>query len=137
MMPTNVRNFLVLSYVSLLLSIIEVAVTRFENLQASPFSGGDTFDLTAKLVAAAFITLYGIVIALAGWGRRDWARWLLLTVFIFGVVFDVLSLSETLRSGSLADLLSWAETAFQGTALYLIFTGDAKSWFRRDATAIS
>lgn len=134
-MPINVRNFIVLSYMSLLLSICELFVSRLETVHA--WSSSDGFDVTAMLVAAAFITLYGIVIALASWGRRDWARWLLLTVFVFGVFFDLLSLPETLQSGSLADLLSWTETLFQGTALYLIFTGNANAWFRREALPTS
>ncbi len=136
-MPSNVRNFLLLSYISLLLSVAELIVSTPALVQVAPLAGGDRFVIAARAVAAAFTALYAVVIALAGWGRHDWARWLLLLVFAFGLGFDLLALPATFRAGSLADLISWAATVLQGLALYRIFTGNAKGWFRREALSTS
>jgi len=136
-MPSNVRNFLLLSYISLLLGVAELIVSTPAIAHLAPMAGSDSLLIAARAAAAGFTALYALVIALAGWGHRDWARWLLLVVFAFGLGFDLLALPETFRAGTLADLISWAATLLQGTALYWIFTGNAKSWFRREATVTS
>ncbi|MDR3525660.1 MAG: hypothetical protein P4L57_00155 [Rhizomicrobium sp.] len=135
-MPSNVRNFLLLSYLSLLLGVAEMIVSTPAIVHLAPMAGGGSLIIAARAIAVGFTALYAIVIGLAGWGHRDWARWLLLVVFAFGLGFDLLALPETFRAGTLADLISWAATALQGPALYLIFTGNAKGWFR-EALSIS
>jgi hypothetical protein len=67
--------------------------------------------------------------------RKNWARWTWLGFFIVGIPFAIPVLSRILRSsGPVVATLMCAQNLAQIVALYLIFTGNARDWFRSHHT---
>jgi chromate transport protein ChrA len=65
--------------------------------------------------------------------RKNWARWVWLSLFILGLPFAFPELSRLLRSGLIVATLVCAQNLAQIVALYLIFTGNAREWFARNS----
>jgi hypothetical protein len=120
--PENIRRFEVLLYASLLLD------TLFVPFRDDTFAAvSDEMQGAAKLVTAAFIVLFVLLVWLAARQRRNWARWILCASFGFSLVTLFQMLSENgLEFGTTIDVLSTALTA---AGLYFSFTGDAVGWF--------
>jgi len=60
--------------------------------------------------------------------RKSWVRWLMLPPVVFGIPYGLLTWSPVIPvSDAVLTCLFWsAETV----ALFLIFTGNAREWFR-------
>jgi hypothetical protein len=116
--PHNVVWFEILLYMSLTLDCISVAF--------SDRSGGDDFT-TPMAMEAGLILLLVYFVHLAAEKRKNWPRWVLLTL----LVLSALALIPDLAARGLAidsgiEVVSCALTA---AGLYSSFTGDAKGWF--------
>src|SRR5438132_1184650 len=115
--PKNVRRFEFLSYLAGLIFIttlpfVDVPITL------AIFIG--------NLIWCAFIVF---LIWSTARRRKNWARWLILSLFIF----EAIELSFVQRyydwSASLV-LIRFTVTAIEALALYFVFTGDSNQWFR-------
>jgi hypothetical protein len=120
--PENIRRFEVLLYASLLLD------TLFVPFRDDTFATiSEEMQGTAKLVTAAFIIIFVLLVWLAARQRRNWARWILCVAFGFSVVSLFQMLGENgMEFGTAIDTFSTALTA---VGLYFSFTGDAVGWF--------
>ena len=120
--PENILRFEALLYASLLLD------TLFVPFRDDTFATiNDDMLGAAKLVTAAFIMLFALLVWLAARQRRNWARWILCAAFGFSVVSLFQMLGENgMEFGTAIDTLSTALTA---AGLYFSFTGDAVGWF--------
>ena len=123
-MPSNVARFEQLMYLTIGIGIINSA------LQFQSFSrqAGAAFTLFVQAVVFAFAVL---LIWLIARRRANWARWVLLVMFLIGVVPFIPILSKTLQTSPLSGVLSIVQFLAQGIALYLVFTGNAVAWFKR------
>ena len=89
--------------------------------------GGAAFVL---LVQISVFVMAVFVIWLIARRRKNWARWLLLVFFLLGIPLSVPALAKLSRISSYDGILSGAQGLAQIVALFLIFTGDARDWFR-------
>jgi len=130
-MPRNVARFEQLIYASLVVRLI-TAVVDFGRLSAvaSPLS-----IIAAAVAGFAVIALLAWLIARRG---KNWARWVLLALFLLGLPFVILGPFVTevgglalARPSFFVISLIALETIAQAAALIFVFTSDAKPWFAR------
>ena len=123
-MPRNVARVEQLMYVSVGLGIL-LAALRYDEAVAH---AGMAFVL---IVQGCVFGLFVFVIWLTARRHANWARWVLLVLFLGGLIVYIPDLARVLRVNPLAAALSVLQYFLQGAALYLVFTGDAKVWFER------
>lgn len=123
-MPSNVTRFEQLAYLSLGIGIV-VAALQYPSLSGQAGAG---FTLFVQAFVLGFLFLLVWLIARR---RKNWARWVLLILFLVGIPAYIPILSDMLLVSSLSGILSIVQLFTQGVALYLIFTGDAASWFKK------
>lgn len=123
-MPTNVRRFIWLWWGHLAIALVQIpllpppnpAVTR--SAQMAVMAG--VFAITVAVLLPFFW--------LAVWRRKNWARWLLLVVFVASnPIFLIPSWTQLppliIGMGCLSLLM-------EAAAFYFLFTGDARGWFK-------
>ena len=116
--PEQVRRALAFLWLSFTIAVVETFIGEF-------FETGD------YVVWAIYIAIYAIwaAVIFAISKRKNWAR-----VFALGFValsFTAFIAWQEMRTGPWWDYLSlgvWA--VLDGTALYWLFTGDGRAWFR-------
>ena len=122
-MPRNVRLFERLWYVSLGIGLLILAID-FRSL---------TSLATPVYVAVVQIVSFALVVFLV-WliarRRVGWLRWLLLLLFLAGLPFAVQNIAAIFLRATAVGVLLCLQAGLQVVGLYLIFTGDAKPWFR-------
>ena len=124
-MPTNVRRFEWLMYISLVLGIVNAI------LQYPAFSARipGAFIIFIQAFVVAFFVLFIWLIARK---RQNWARWIFVIFFVLGLPVYALGFTDLLQRTPAAALIGLVQLALQLGAVIFIFTGDAKPWFRRD-----
>ncbi len=121
-LPSNVGRFEQLMYLSLGLSLIETPL-EWNQLVADTGAGFAVFG-------ALFV--YGFAVLLiwqAAREHKNWARWVLLILFALSLPATFRRFEPSPRFNLLAGILIAAEFLAWGTALFLIFTGNGRSWF--------
>jgi peptidoglycan/LPS O-acetylase OafA/YrhL len=123
-MPKNVARFEVLAYISIAIGVITSALEyqRFSTM-ANP-----AFILLVQLFVFLIFVLFIWLIARR---RKNWARWLFLILFLLGLPFYIPSLAAMIKNNPISGLLSVVQMLIQGAAIFLVFSGDAKEWFRK------
>ena len=66
--------------------------------------------------------------------RQNWARWTFLVLFVIGLPLSVPQLLATFQTSALSAVLGLVQLLLQVYAFFLIFTGNAKDWFRKTPT---
>jgi hypothetical protein len=128
-MPTNVRNFFWLNVLSLLLGVITATLTAHTIAAMATAAGhGPDFVIVIRVFVVVVMLL---ILWLIAFKRQNWARWLWLALFVLGTP-GYIGLFKNLFGISLAGAISLAQVALQIVALYLVFTGNAAVWFRRE-----
>ena len=130
-MPSNVKDFAVLCYLSLLLGIAASVFTFQENAVMAARVGGAAFIIIVQVFTFGFLALLFWLIAFR---HQNWARWLLLVMFVLGLPFALIALPAQLSASPIKAGASIVQTVLQAVALYLVFTGNAKEWFRKTTT---
>jgi hypothetical protein len=64
---------------------------------------------------------------------RNWARIVLLVLFLFGLPLYPIHIREEFGRSATIAVLSLAQGALEGAALFLAFTAPAKDWFKKPA----
>jgi hypothetical protein len=89
-----------------------------------------TFEVVVAIVTLAFYAFLGWKI----YTGANWARWVFTILVALGVVGLVVSLA---LAGEIMKTVPWpmmasgvVQTALQWTSAFLIFTGEARKWFR-------
>jgi hypothetical protein len=143
--PSNVVHFEQLMCASLILYLLEIILfPNWKYLSETP--DGLRLVQTARFSIIWSSCLFLCLIWNAARKRTNWARWLLLIWFACDVTWQVyveprhflklnsipipaMSLAMSLLVASLFVLHS----SFEGIALFLIFTGNAREWFKRSS----
>ncbi|MGD0672821.1 MAG: hypothetical protein ABSB13_12130 [Candidatus Binatus sp.] len=130
--PSNVVRFEQLMYISLGIGVIQSILHWNRSVSNARVAGlgGAGFVLFIQFFVLAIIVLFIWLIARR---RKNWARWVWLSLFILGLPFAFPELSRLLRSGLIVATLVCAQNLAQIVALYLIFTGNAREWFARNS----
>jgi hypothetical protein len=125
-MPSNVRNFLGLSLLALAINIVATVIGFDEAVAMMPIPNAGTILMISSVV------MFGIsfgLIAAAGWGRQNWARWVILIFFLLGLASLAISFQKLMGMSSFQIGTALITTILKGVALYFVFTGNAKEWF--------
>lgn len=131
MLPRNVKRFAWIWIISALLAFPEILLTPpvlVERARMARHWSGEV-----KLMIGAMLLLLAIFFPffqLAVWGRKNWARWVLLLAF--AVSLPLLFLEPRMfRDDYLPQTLyGFAVTLLEAVGFYFLFTGDARPWFR-------
>jgi hypothetical protein len=126
-MPTRLALFERLYYASLALGLVSSALQ---------------FDRLSKMAPVGFVILVQVltlaVLVLMVWlvarRRKNWARWLMLILFIVGIPLAVPTILKTLQTDILSGGIGVVQIFLQLAALYCVFTGDAREWFQTSGT---
>jgi hypothetical protein len=132
-MPSNVARFEQLMYLSLGIGVIQSLLRWNQSVAQASAIGGAKFVFFGLIVTFAILVL---IIWLIARRRRNWARWVMLVMFILGLPFSVRMLSRMLPAEPLSVALSSVQVLAQAIAFFLIFTGNARDWFKRVPAAI-
>jgi len=131
--PSNVARFEQLMYSSIGIGLIISALTWNRNVaQAGPL-GGVVFVL---FVGAFVLGSMVLLIWLAARRHKNWARCLYLILWILGLPAFVGMLSRMLHLEPFVAALMLAQSLAQAVALVLVFTGNARDWFKPSAHSL-
>jgi hypothetical protein len=127
--PSNVVRFERLMYLSLASSVIWPTFRWYAH-------GLVLIEVLGNVLSLVFMASF---IWLAARRRKNWARWVLLVVFIFSTHGYLRILLPHWRAhGPDAFALGLAvQIPAQLVALILIFTGNARDWFKQPRTGVS
>jgi len=121
--PTNVRWFEVLLYLSLALDAVSVA---FQDRVPTP-KMTEQMIAAGTLMSAGMILLLMYFVRLAAQRRKNWPRWALLAALVLSVISLVQIIAEKgVQLDSGVEIVSCVLTAL---GLYFSFSGDAVGWF--------
>jgi hypothetical protein len=123
-MPSNVAYFEILMYAALGIGVVN-SVFQFQHF--SSHAGG----LFTFIVQTGVFGIVVLLTWLSARRRKNWARWTLLIGSLLSIPMTIRILDEMLSAHPLAASLSIGQIFMQGTALYLIFSGNAVAWFKR------
>jgi hypothetical protein len=126
--PSNVAHFEQLMYLSLAIGLINSALTWNHSVAQAFKLGGAYFVLFIQIFVFAFIVMFIWLIARR---RKNWARWVLLVLFVLGIPASVRLIGQWLRLEPLVGALSVVQSLLQVVALVSVFTGNARDWFKR------
>lgn len=105
---------------------IVVGIGAVSTLATFAFSGPSLGELLLAVIGVA-ITAFLISKIAAG---RNWARIVLLVLYVIGVLGFVLGMSLMLNIAPVLFLMSLAQLALEGFALFLLFTPPGSTWFK-------
>jgi hypothetical protein len=124
-MPSNVTWFERLMYVGVLLGLADIYLTaRYEQMTFPSTEAWLTIG-TGAILAAVYVWLIWLVAR----KRKGWVRYVLVALFVLGVVAVLMSLSTDVREHPLGLTVNVLSSLAEGIALYLAFTGNARPWF--------
>ena len=79
---------------------------------------------------AVMFALLALFVWLIARRHKNWARWAFLVMYVLGLPILVLNEFELAPTTPLAATLVVGQCFLQAYSLFLIFTGDAKDWFK-------
>jgi hypothetical protein len=140
-MPANIRRFVWLWWGSVAISLI--AIPLLPPPSSSELELGITRPFQMAVAGGVSVTLVAVVLPffwLAVWRRRNWARWLLLAVFVASIPLIFVPVpspapgvdSSWQHLPSPVIIVGWLSLFSQAAAFYFLFTGDARAWFRKE-----
>jgi len=120
-MPSNVARFEQLFYASLIVGVF-IFASDFDRLERlGPVS---SMIGTVGFVIGLLVLLTWLIAR----RRQNWARWVLVVLFVGGLPLSIINMSE---QHTLTASLSALQIVLQLVALVLLFNGNARTWFAR------
>jgi len=132
-MPKNVQRFAWLWILSAALALPQLLLIPAPSKKDLEIGLSGRAELLSGL--AAIIVVFAVMLPffwLAVWRRKNWARWLLLAVFLISLLFNFLYLPALRAYEPPMNIFGWLSTACEALAFLFVFTGDARSWFESD-----
>lgn len=126
-MPQNVARFEILMYLSIVMTVL-IGVLDFSRF--APIVGPRF--IVGTVVATVAVT--ALIVWLIARRRQNWARWLLLVLFVIGIPGYAMAFFELAQDAIVTTAMSFMRVILQAAALYYVFTGDARDWFHRRVT---
>jgi hypothetical protein len=131
--PSNIRRFEQLMYLSIAIGALNITLDWDRLVSVARPVGGAVFVVVID--ALVFVFLISLI-WLIGRRAKNWARLVLLVFFLLGTPTATRVVMNNLRVKPLVGALGLVQFALQVIALFLIFTGNSRGWFRRQtATA--
>ena len=134
MLPRNVKRFAWIWLTSVLLAFPAILLTPLWMVQHARMAG--IWSGEVKVMIGVVLLTVAILLPFfqqAVWGRKNWARWVLLLAFV--IPMPLLFERNMFRDDYLPQTLyMFAATLFEAVGFYFLFTGDARDWFRPQAS---
>jgi hypothetical protein len=124
MRPKTVAQFELLTWLSLVLGLIGVAL----NFETHVRQSGVTFVLIVQGVTFAVLALLIWLIARRG---KNWARWVFAVLFVVGLPLSLPMVWASLVPITLAGVISILQIALQVVGLFFVFSPQSRPWFQR------
>jgi hypothetical protein len=118
--PLDIRRFETAQLVLMFLALVSTFTINHPMLDA--FGMGVLFG--EVIAIGAFIGLTLLVTR----GRKNWARWALLAIYVLGALTEIWMFRAILASGH--PLIDLASVVLRGAALILAFTPQSTAWLR-------
>jgi hypothetical protein len=141
--PSNVVLFEQLMCASLILYLVEIVLfLNWKQIAETP--DGLKLVQTSRFSIIWSSCLFVCLIWNAARKRTNWARWLLLIWFACDIAWDfhgesqsrhLVKLNSIPAMNLLLPSLFLLTHSFEGIALFLIITGNAREWFKRSSQA--
>jgi len=131
-MPSNVAWFERLMYLDIGFSVLIMILEHGQLSEEELAQIGISYQIVSLLYVVFLLVLIWLTVQL----RMNWARWTLLALFILSdlsIVYDAMT-EHTQHETLVTSLLNVATFGLEITAFYLIFTGDARAWFKKQRT---
>jgi phosphatidylserine synthase len=129
-MPSNVRNFFWLNCMSMVLGAVTSVLMAPKLTEIAAAAGhGPGFVMGIQIFVTIMVLIFLWLIAFK---RQNWARWVWLAMSILGAPGSIANF-KTYLGTPLAAAIHSTQMVLMLVALYFVFTGNAKPWFRRDA----
>lgn len=126
MRPVNVVWFERLSYAAVIIGVLGMPLWKDVVVQAY------------RVHPAAYIAILAISLAyevlmiwLVARRRQNWARWFTLISFGALTSMTLYSTAASFHANPAGTIEIYALKLLDGAALYFVFTGDAREWFRK------
>lgn len=119
--PRDIRRFESAQLALMFLALI----SSFTLDQAFIHSFGISVIIGKTLAIGGFIGLTLLVTR----SRKDWARWVLLALYLLSALFDVLAFQRILSVGH--PIITALSLVLRGAALALAFTPESTEWLRQ------
>ena len=117
-------------YLSIAIGVVNAALYWDRLVAMAHRVGGAVFILYIDGFVFGFLIL---IIWLVARRAKNWARWVQLGLFIVGTPSFIREVVErNLRDRPVIGTLGVVQFAVQIATLFLIFTGNARDWFRRE-----
>ena len=130
-LPSNVLYFERLMYLSIVLGILAIPLSWSRLLQAARPIGGAFFII---IVDAFVLAVMVALVWLTARRAKNWARWTGLILLLLGLPGGLRVVLSNLHTQPLAGRIGLVQVALQIVALFLIFNGSSRDWFRKDST---
>jgi hypothetical protein len=127
--PSNVIRFEQLMYLSIALGVINTAHDWNRLVSIARPEGGAAFVL---FVNGGVLGILILLIWLSARRAKNWARWVYLAIFVLGLPGGGRQVAINLSQRPVSGIIGVIQTALQVAALFLIFTGNSREWFRRE-----
>lgn len=128
--PQPVRVAVTLLYITLLIGVINGLINIYfvsaTNSAAMAFPYGGVVAILVLLVATAILGFFYFKISQG----RNWARILVLVLFILGLLYFVFSIVGMFQQGYLVPVISIVNTIIMLVAIILLFKQEASDWFK-------
>lgn len=123
-MPQNVQRFERLAYLSLAFGVV---VAFMEDARLAAMTNWMVVLLTQAIVFGLTVLLIWLIAR----RRKGWVRWLFLAGFVLGLPQWTSALASALHANTVLGFLMALQVLAQVAALYFVFFGDARDWFRQ------
>src|ERR1700719_4769192 len=120
-LPSNVARFEQLMYATLVIGLFNSVLTWNQSVAQARNLGGAYSVLFIQIFVFAFIMMFIWLIARR---RKNWARWVLLVLFVLGIPAAVRLMGQWFRLEPVVGFLNLVQALVQVIALVLIFTGN-------------
>jgi hypothetical protein len=128
-MPSNVAWFERLMYLDIGISVLILILEHGQLSEEELAEIGLVYPVVSLLYVGFLLLLIWLTVQL----RMNWARWTLLALFILSdlsIVYDSMAESAQ-RETLIISLLNVVTFGLEIAAFYLIFTGNARDWFKK------
>jgi hypothetical protein len=122
-----------LMYLSIAIGPITTALDWNHLVALAQRLGGAGFVLFVDGFTLALLILFVWLVARRA---KNWARWVDLGMFVVGTPSAIRLLANKLPDKPLLGTLNLVQVALQIVALVLIFTGNARDWFKRNPATL-
>lgn len=126
MEPCSVRNAVMIIYGTLILEIVKAAIEFPRMVEQNVASGSAKFVALAQVFSLGLIFWLVFLIS----KRNNWARYILMLMFIGGMLLCIKPLIDSLANEPISGLLGLIQLLAEFIAIIMLFNKSSREWFK-------